>query len=102
MKFTRTVLFLTALSIAPASRAIEAAVGDLILGFKATGGQGLATNLEVNLGPASAFYNAAAGSTDVLTRLAVADLVEVYGANWASRDDLFWGIAGTAGALPLL
>lgn len=98
MKTTLLALFLAALAIAPAARAVPAVSGDIILGFKASGGQGVDTNLEVNLGPASDFYNAPAGSSSVLTRLSVADLIDVYGLNWASRADLYWGIAGATGA----
>ncbi len=91
------LLFLAALSLAPHARAVPAASGDLILGFKATSGQGADINLEVNLGPASDFYGAAPGSVTVLTRLAVADLADTYGPDWATRSDLFWGVAGTTG-----
>jgi hypothetical protein len=89
--------FLAFLTIAPAAHAVTAAAGDLILGFKATGGMGADTNLEVNLGPASDFYGAAPGSATVLTKLSVQDLVETYGGDWATRSDLFWGVAGTTG-----
>jgi hypothetical protein len=78
-------------------QAIPAATGDLILGFRASGAPGADTNLEINLGPASNFANMAAGSTSVLSGLAVADLVAVYGANWNTRPDLSWGIVGTTG-----
>ncbi|HEX2746736.1 MAG TPA: hypothetical protein VHM91_01960 [Verrucomicrobiales bacterium] len=90
-----SVFFLAIL--APAAKAVPAAFGDLILGFKATGGTGTETNLEVNLGPASQFYGAAAGSTQVLTGLSVDDLKAVYGDDWNTRTDLTWGIAGTTG-----
>jgi len=91
------LLFAASLAFAPAARAVPAAAGDLILGFKATGGLGADINLEVNLGPASDFYGAAAGSVTVLTKLAVADLADTYGSDWATRGDLFWGVAGTTG-----
>ncbi|HWB06524.1 MAG TPA: hypothetical protein VG796_26100 [Verrucomicrobiales bacterium] len=78
-------------------QAIPAVTGDLILGFRASDAPGSNVNLEINLGPAANFVNMAAGSTSVLTGLAVADLVEVYGANWNSRADLSWGIVGTTG-----
>jgi hypothetical protein len=74
--------------------AIDVERGDLILGFRADGGQGADTNLEVNLGPASGITTA---GTTILTRLAVADLVSTYGANWATRSDLSWGVIGTTG-----
>ncbi len=76
---------------------VPAASGDLILGFQATGGMGADTNLEVNLGPASAFYGAPAGSASVLTRLSAVDLANIYGNDWNTRPDLFWGVIGTTG-----
>jgi len=98
MKTSPFAAFLfAALTCIPSSRAVTAAAGDLIPGFKAAAGMGADINLEVNPGPASDFYGAAAGSTAVLTKLAVADLVDTYGADWNTRCDLFWGIAGTTG-----
>jgi hypothetical protein len=78
-------------------RAIPVAYGDLILGFRANGGEGAAVNLEVNLGPASQFYGAAAGTTSILTGLSVEDLKATYGEDWNTRTDLNWGIIGTTG-----
>ena len=83
------------LFITPSAYAVPAAAGDLILGFRATEAPGADTNLEVNLGPAAYFYGAAAGTTSVLTRLAVQDLVSTYGDNWNTRTGLSWGIIGT-------
>jgi hypothetical protein len=85
------------LTVVPLAQAVPATRGDLILGFKAASGLGGDVNLEVNLGPAADFYNAPAGSATVLTRLSVQDLVETYGADWNTRSDLFWGVAGTTG-----
>ena len=73
---------------------VGANTADLILGFRASGGQGADTNLEVNLGPAANFYGAAAGSASVLTGLSVEDLKSTYGNDWATRADLFWGVVG--------
>jgi hypothetical protein len=78
------------------SQAITAIAGDLILGFRASGGQGASRNLTVNLGPASNYYSALPGSF-VVTSLSPADLSAIYGAGWASRSDLSWGIVGTTG-----
>jgi hypothetical protein len=55
---------------------LSAQLDDLVLGFRATGGQG-------------------AGLT--LPGLVVQDLVDDYGANWGSRTDLWWGAAATDG-----
>jgi len=82
---------------ASASAQISANPGDLVLGFYATGGQGQNVNLEVDLGSVAQFSNLAAGQVLTLPKLAAADLVSTYGANWNSRTDLWWGVVGTAG-----
>src|SRR5579859_787365 len=75
---------------------VSASLGDLVLGFRATGGTGAGLNLEVDLGSISNFYNGAnIGLT--LPGLVTQDLIDVYGANWGSRTDLFWGAAATDG-----
>src|SRR5579863_3509547 len=75
---------------------LSAHLDDLVLGFRATGGQGAGLNLEVDLGSISNFYNGAnIGLT--LPGLVVQDLVDDYGANWGSRTDLWWGAAATDG-----
>ena len=80
----------------PASAQVQANYNDLILGFRATGGQGQNTNLEVNLGSV-ALYTNPASSPMVVTRLSASDLSGTYGATWKTRTDLVWGIIGTAG-----
>jgi hypothetical protein len=70
---------------------------ELILGFRATGGQGLTVNLEVDLGNVSQFYNATPGSTISLPALSVQDLANVYGTSWSTRTDLVWGAVATTG-----
>lgn len=79
-----------------AHAAVQANLNDLILGFRATGGQGQNVNLEVNLGSVAQFTNPASSPVTV-TRLAAADLSGTYGASWNARTDLVWGILGTAG-----
>lgn len=90
-------VLLAGLILASRAQAVTAVAGDLILGFRASGGQGASTNLEVNIGPASNYYGAVPGSF-VVTGLSSADLVSTYGAGWAGRSDLSWGIVGTTGA----
>ena len=73
--------------------------GDLVLGFRNTGGQGTgqSLNLEVNLGNFSQFLTAT--SPIVLSGpngLAVQDLVNTYGANWNSNSGLLWSVASTS------
>lgn len=80
--------------------AITASVGDLILGFRASGGTGSSLNLEVNLGPASGYSGLAPNTSFVVSRLSVLDLVSTYGAGWDMRNDLSFGIVGATGASP--
>ncbi len=90
--------FLAVLGLSlPALAQVQSNLGDLVLGFRATGGQGQNVNLEVNLGSVAQFQSQPAGTTLVLSRLAVNDLIATYGASWATRSDLFWGIVGTTG-----
>ena len=69
--------------------AITANLNDLILGFRATSGQGQSINLEVDLGPISNYSGVASSANAVVTQLNVADIVAAYGSNWASRTDLY-------------
>jgi PKD repeat protein len=84
--------------LTPSVRAqtVSAQLGDLILGFRATGGTGAGVNLEVDLGSISNFYNGAS-SMLVLSGLVAQDIADTYGANWGTRTDLFWGAAATDG-----
>lgn len=86
-----------ALLITARASAISVSTGDLILGFRASGGVGQGVNLEVNLGPASGFY-APGSPAFAVTGLSAADLSFTYGADWATRTDLSWGIVGTTGS----
>ena len=79
--------------------AITANLNDLILGFRATGGQGQSVNLEVDLGPISNYSGVASSANAVVTQLNVADIVAAYGSNWATRTDLYWGIVGSTGRI---
>lgn len=78
------------LAAAVASSAFAASSGDIILGFRATGGTGASSNLEVDLGNFDALPN---GGTFVLTNIN-SDLTSIYGADWATRSDVLWGAAG--------
>lgn len=80
---------------------------DLLLGFRTNNAPGQTINLELNLGSADTYYNpggnapldfsSAVGITNI-GRLSVTDLSATYGAGWASRTDLSWGIVGTSNA----
>lgn len=69
--------------------------GDLLVGFYATGGTGVNDNYVFDLGPAYAYRdnNTALFSSHLSISLGV-DLASIYGANWNSRSDLFWGVLG--------
>ncbi len=97
-KYLLTVALLALVGMGTSARAtlVTANLNDLILGFRATGGTGAATNLEVNLGNVSQFYGVS--GTFGLSALSAADLVATYGSDWNTRTDLVWGIVGTTGS----
>lgn len=94
---TTALLGLTSIALiaTSAEAAVTATFPDVVLGFAATGGSGAATNLEVDLGNVSQFYNAAPGSTTTITQLSPADLAGIYGSTWFSRPDLSFGLFAT-------
>jgi len=79
--------------------AVSANLNDLILGFRASGGQGQSVNLEVNIGSISVYTAISSTASIPVTQLNVADIVATYGLNWASRTDLTWGIVGSSGRI---
>jgi hypothetical protein len=91
---------LTAAGLACLASAAQAAVvtysdGDLFLGFRATANSpGLTQTYLVDIGQASIYRDA--NGTIALSNIGsiAADLAALYGANWYTRDDLFWGIVG--------
>jgi hypothetical protein len=93
------------LSTANAQSPINAAAGDIILGFYATSGTGAGQDLEVDLGNATKFMTATPGQVINLSGsagLALADLTSTYGTGWASNPDLSWGVisGNTVTAIP--
>lgn len=100
-----SVLALVAAAAATSSASAQVVLnsGDLILSFRITSGSGTGatTNLEVDLGAATNFEGLAPGTVLSLNSgsgsnpgLNVADLVATYGANWATRADLSFGVTG--------
>ncbi len=93
-------LYPAALGLALAG-SVEAAAwppvnGDLVLGVQATAGTGSTSNVFVNLGPAFQIReNAEQGSVVNIA----AELSAAFGANWFSRTDLWFGVAGNRSAL---
>jgi hypothetical protein len=75
--------------------------GDLFMGFRVTGGTGAGTSYVVNIGQASQFLSgdgssgAATAVTPSLSGVAT-DLAALFGANWATRADLYWSVSGTS------
>jgi hypothetical protein len=79
-----------------AAKAVSFTDGDLLLGFRASGGTGSSTTLVIDIGAGSTFNNNT--NTPIVTLSSIgnisADLVAAYGSTWYNRTDLFWGIAG--------
>lgn len=77
--------------------------GDLLLGFRVTGGVGVGTDLIVNVGPTgvaggnATVYRDANASIPSVVDLG-AELTAIYGASWADRGDLSWGVIGVRSA----
>lgn len=67
--------------------------GDVLLGFRATGGEGAPTNYLVNLGSATQFTGAT-GRISVNIGNIATDLANTFGAGWNTRSDLLWSISG--------
>jgi hypothetical protein len=94
---TAAILALTGAAVflpSAADAAIVYADGDIILGFRASGGQGASTDYLVNLGSASSILNSTGTIQFNLGPIGV-DLVNLYGANWFNRADVFWSVSGT-------
>ena len=78
--------------------------GDLLLGFRVTGGTGAGTDLIVRAGPSgTAGIGNAVTFRDASTNIASvvdvgAELAAIYGAGWATRADLSWGVVGVRSA----
>ncbi|MEI7909289.1 MAG: hypothetical protein WCK77_06610 [Verrucomicrobiota bacterium] len=98
---TQLAAVIASLAGALPAGAATVASGDLILGVRANGGTGAGISYVVSLGQASQYMVALAtpitigdiGSTIYRGNLGQ-DLTDIYGAGWAARTDLQWGIAG--------
>lgn len=75
--------------------------GDLLLGFRASGGTGAPRDYVVNVGPASQFLSGSGSITVPGPGNIAADLssssgaLGLFGATWNTRADVSWGIVGT-------
>jgi hypothetical protein len=73
--------------------------GDLILAVRGAGDPGNRSSFEVNIGSAIQFTSGAAGPRTIDLSLVnngsiVADLVELFGPDWATRADVLWSVTG--------
>ncbi|MFO1483463.1 MAG: PEP-CTERM sorting domain-containing protein [Verrucomicrobiaceae bacterium] len=100
-KHLLTMLVVAGISAAALpARAATFAAGDLLLGFRATGGTGSSSNLIVNLGQADTVFRDA--TSNIASVVDIGSLLTAtYGSNWADRSDLFWGVVGVRTASSL-
>lgn len=90
-KHLLTMLVVAGISAAALpARAATFAAGDLLLGFRATGGTGSGSNLIVDLGQADTVFRDATSNIASVINIGTI-LSNTYGSNWADRSDLFWG-----------
>ena len=80
-------------ALTTSARAATYNAGDLILGFRVTGGTGAGSDLLVNLG-SSTSYRDLNGSNFLNISNIGTDLAATYGSTWYDRTDLSFGIAG--------
>lgn len=83
------------LSSLPA-RALVYTQGDILLGVRATGGDGSTYVYLVNLGTDTSIINGSFAGTSIGT-----DLAAIYGDGWNTRSDLYWGVFGAKSASSL-
>jgi hypothetical protein len=96
IKMTLLALAGVALVSTQQVRAFSYADGDLLLGFRAAGGTGSTTTLVINLGANSSYNSPTATPFSLTSSIGnlAADLTTYYGSGWATRTDLYWGVAG--------
>lgn len=88
------LVFICAFILAPvAQAALPYNDGDLLLGFRATGGEGAPTDYLVNIGSATQFTGATGQITVNIGNIAT-DLVNTFGADWKTRSDVLWSVSG--------
>ena len=69
--------------------------GELFAAFRASGGQGGSTAYILKLGLDTTFSSVPGTSVNLNLGNIGLDLEAIYGSNWETRADLFWGIFGT-------
>lgn len=76
----------------PSAHALVWNTNDLLVGFRATGGQGQSVSYLVNIGSGTTYLSS--GEPITLSFDIGADLINLYGAEWYNRADLQWSIFG--------
>ena len=106
MKFSSNIHYLGSAVLAAllATASARAAVvvnpqnNDIFLGFRASDNVGSTTSYLINLGQYSLFRDTTPGASISLNGIGDigADLTAIFGANWNTRGDVFWGIFGVS------
>ena len=89
----RCALAALALLVPAAQAALPYNDGDVLLAFRATGGDGGTTCYLVRLGSATLFTGAS-GQFTVNVGNIKTDLENTYGVDWKTRGDVFWSVSG--------
>lgn len=91
-----TMLVVAGISVAAfPAKAATITAGDILLGFRATGGTGASSNLIVNLGQADTIFRDATSNISSVRDIGSL-LTTTFGAGWDTRNDLFWGAVANA------
>ena len=80
-------------ALTTSARATTYNAGDLILGFRVTGGTGAGSDLLVNLGSSTSYRDLNGSNLWNISNIGT-DLAATYGSTWYDRTDLSFGIAG--------
>jgi hypothetical protein len=93
MKILQTSIaaLVIAVTVPAANAAVSFTPGDILVGFRATGGTGAGSNYVFNLGPGVTYRDNS--NVGFVFNIGV-DLASLYGADWFGRTDLVWSIAG--------
>lgn len=95
-KHILTMLVVAGISVAAfPAKAATITAGDVLLGFRATGGTGSTSNLIVNLGQADTIFRDATSNISSVRDIGSL-LTSTFGAGWDTRSDLFWGAVANA------
>lgn len=86
------ILAMSALFAASQADAAVFTAGDLLMGFRATGGQGSDQTIVINLG-AGTTYRDSTGNVINIVNIG-ANLESIYGDTWYDRTDLYFGVIG--------